>query len=58
MIKPHGRLVSSRLTRQSHPDCRATVDGTLGSDWTGERFTKQQAKNYIRDYKMSLNDIV
>src|SRR3954466_2332680 len=25
MIKPHGRLVSSRLTRQSHPDCRATV---------------------------------
>src|SRR3954471_2340356 len=24
MIKPHGRLVSSRLTRQSHPDCRAT----------------------------------
>src|SRR3954471_7283864 len=25
MIAPHGRLVSSRLTRQSHPDCRATA---------------------------------
>ncbi len=27
------------------------VDGTLGSDWTGEHFTKQQAKDYIRDYQ-------
>ena len=25
MIKSHGRLVSSRLARQSHPDCRATL---------------------------------
>src|SRR3954463_6345731 len=30
MIKPHGRLVSSSLTRQSHPDCRATGFSTLG----------------------------
>jgi hypothetical protein len=24
MITSHGRLVSSRLSRRSHPDCRAT----------------------------------
>src|SRR5258708_23599233 len=25
MITSHGRLVSSRLSRRSHPDCRATL---------------------------------
>jgi len=25
-------------------------DGSLGSDWTGEYFTRQQAKDYIREY--------
>jgi AraC-like DNA-binding protein len=25
MIFSHGRLVSSRLSRRSHPDCRATL---------------------------------
>src|SRR3954471_18826121 len=35
MIKPHGRLVSSRLTRQSHPDCRATgCDPHNHATWT------------------------
>src|SRR3954449_7841599 len=40
MIKPHGRLVSSRLTRQSHPDCRATREKdywTSGYDNTIKR---------------------
>jgi hypothetical protein len=26
IINPLGRLVSSRLSRRSHPDCRATVE--------------------------------
>lgn len=26
------------------------VDGTLGSDWSGELFTKTQAKDYVRGY--------
>jgi len=25
-------------------------DGSLGSDWTGEYFTKQQAKDYVKEY--------
>ena len=29
MIISHGRLVSSRLSRRSHPDCRATLWTTI-----------------------------
>jgi hypothetical protein len=32
MINPHGRLVSPRLSRRSHPDCRATSRNRPGAN--------------------------
>jgi hypothetical protein len=34
-LNPLGRLVSSRLTRRSHPDCRATLVNGVAADIAG-----------------------
>src|SRR5215831_11473565 len=46
MIFSHGRLVSSRLSRRSHPDCRATL-GAIGG------LARQGASDLIYNYDVN-----
>ncbi len=37
--------------KQAIYDLIDAVDGEIQNDWTGETYTKEQAKEYIRDYR-------